>query len=92
MDQRGQQTTTLGMDRYYYEKYGYHIPQVFGADVLESMPHWDSNPESRVRLLRILPKIILVRKGVDMILDNFDNFSLHNLDVPEASSTAVREE
>jgi nicotinic acid mononucleotide adenylyltransferase len=87
----GGQTTTLGMDRYYYEKYGYHIPQVFGADVLESMPHWDSDPENKNTLLRILPKIILVRKGIDMILDGLDNYSLHDLDIPEASSTAVRE-
>jgi nicotinic acid mononucleotide adenylyltransferase len=85
-------TTTLGIDDFYKQKYGYSLPQVFGADVVNSMRWWDPTPSWQERLLRVLPKILIARKWVEMVLDGLENYVILDVDVPEASSTAVREQ
>lgn len=86
------ETTTLGMDDVLTERYGYSIPQVFWADVIESMPTWDYDENQKNRLLLRLPKIFLSRNGVEMKLDGLGSYEVYDLDVPSASSTLVREQ
>ncbi len=86
------ETTTLGMDDVLTTRYGYSIPQVFGADVSGSMKNWDYDNTNRDRLIRLLPKIFVARKWVELILDDMDHYEILDIEVPEASSTAVREQ
>lgn len=86
------QTTTLGMDNYYREKIWVSPFQVFGADVTSSMEKWPNTPNDREYLLREMPKVFLSRAGVPMNLEWKWNYQLIDATIPEASSTAVREE
>ena len=54
-------TTTLGMDRHYRDRFGESPIQVFGADVLTSMEKWPNSPADRAYLLREMPKVFLSR-------------------------------
>ena len=85
------ETTTLGMDRYYRELIGTSPYQVFGADVVASMENWPNSPEDRRYLLEQLPKIFLTRHGIELDLTGRGNYQLLDTEIPEASSTAVRE-
>lgn len=85
------ETTTLGIDRYYRNQFGFSPTQVFGADVTTSMPLWPNTDDDRRYLLGDLPKIFLTRKWVLLDLEGKGNYALLDADIPEASSTAVRE-
>ncbi len=86
-----EQTTTLGMDQYYREKNGVSPIQVFGADVVKTMETWPNSPEDRRYILEQMPKIFLSRSGVELDLSWRGNYQILDADIPEASSTAVRE-
>lgn len=86
------QTTTLGMDEYYKRKNGVSPIQVFGADVVTTMATWPNTPEDRDYLLNKLPKIFLSRKWVELNLEWRWNYTVLETEIPEASSTAVREQ
>ena len=85
-------TTTLGMDRHYREKLGTSPIQVFGADVTSSMERWPNSPDDSDYLLQRLPKVFLSRAWVEMSLEWKWNYEIINAVIPEASSTAVREQ
>ena len=87
-----EQTTTLGMDQYYREQNGVSPIQVFGADVVKMMETWPNLPEDRDYLLNRMPKIFLSRVGVELDLSGRWNYQLLDVAIPQASSTAVREE
>lgn len=55
-------STTLAQAEYLRSKYGYDVPQVFGADVAPRMHEWD--PSGLVA--RKLPKIFVTRPGYEI--------------------------
>ena len=84
-------TTTLAMDGYYQKLFGWSPFQVFGADAANSMQDWPNTPEYRKYLLREMPKIFLTRHSIDLDLKWKSSYRLIDADIPDASSTAVRE-
>jgi nicotinic acid mononucleotide adenylyltransferase len=86
------QTTTLGMDQYYRDLIWQSPYQVFGADVVKTMETWPNSPVDKKYLLEEMPKIFLIRQGVEMNLEWRWNYQLMDAVIPNASSTLVREQ
>lgn len=85
-------TTTLAMDRYYQKLFGQSPFQVFGADVANCMADWPNTLKNREYILRKMPKIFLTRHDIDLDLEWKSSYRLIDADIPNASSTAVRED
>lgn len=85
------ETTTLGMDTYFRERFGHSPRQVFGTDVIPHMSTWD--PSGQVE--RVMPKIFVSREGFTPPMHSLDNYLLFNpkfpKDIAALSSTTVRE-
>ena len=64
------ETTTLGMDHHYQDRFGESPFQVFGADVSRAMASWPHAREQKEYLLMRLPKIFLSRPGSDLDLED----------------------
>lgn len=84
--------TTIGVDRYFREKFGHSPTQVFGTDVIPHMKSWD--PTGYVE--REIPKIFVVRKGA--LAPDFSKVANYQIFEPELpsgishlSSTLIRE-
>lgn len=83
-------TSTLEVDRYYKEKLWESPYHIFWIDTVSSMPRriWNENGY----IEKHLKKIFIERKGFELP-KNFDmqNYIILSLDIPEVSSTIVRE-
>ncbi len=84
-------TTTLGMDSIYRERFGGSPYQVFGADVSHTMATWPNSPENRLYLLEDMPKIFFSRPWVELDLWDKWSYKVIHASIPDASSTLVRE-
>ncbi len=83
--------TTLITDAFFQGKLGYSPTQVFGTDVIPSMPTWD--PSKYVE--QKIPKIFVSREGFHPDMSRLDQYTVLEpkfpKDIAALSSTMIRE-
>ncbi|MDD3144810.1 MAG: hypothetical protein PHV23_01720 [Candidatus Gracilibacteria bacterium] len=83
-------TTTMQVEQYFSNKFGFQPYHIFGIDTISNMPNRLGNTDKYIE--NKLKKIFIKRKGF-LVPENIDmqNYKLLDLEILEISSTTVRE-
>ncbi len=91
LEQKNWNTTTLEVNKYFTEKFGFPPYHIFWTDVIPNMKNWYWNDNWYIE--KQLKKLFLKRVGYEnqKELKNMDNYIVLDIETPEVSSTMVRE-
>lgn len=84
-------TCTIEAEKYFTKKLWFQPYHIFWTDVIKNMHNWRLNHDHYIE--KKLKKIFLLRKGVWVPneIENMENYILLDLEIPQISSTMVRE-
>ena len=87
---RKEYTTTMEVEHYYIKHLWYQPFHIFWTDTIKNIPQWSGNKDKYLETK--LKKFFIMRKGEDIPHDiEMQNDTFLDLDIPEISSTMVRE-